>query len=71
MHLAKQGYVHRDVSSGNLIEYTSPDSTEPRGMLVDLEYAKEVAAPSSRHPDTITVCTHLPPFPLSSAPLSY
>jgi len=42
------GWVHRDISGGNILCY-SPNGSEPRGILSDLEYAK--------HVDDTTYCT--------------
>ncbi|TFK45764.1 hypothetical protein OE88DRAFT_1100184 [Heliocybe sulcata] len=41
------GWIHRDVSCGNLLWY----GAEKRGILSDLEYAKEFNPQRSRHPD--------------------
>jgi len=42
------GWVHRDISGGNILWY-SLNGSEPRGILSDLEYAK--------HIDDTTYCT--------------
>jgi hypothetical protein len=39
MFLAR--YVHRDISSGNLLYLRLPDGVSGRGILSDLEYAKD------------------------------
>lgn len=53
------GWVHRDVSSGNV--YWLQDRTMPnargRGLLADLEYAKkfQISAQGSSDPKTVRV----------------
>ncbi|KAG8948429.1 hypothetical protein FRC04_009799 [Tulasnella sp. 424] len=34
------GWVHRDISTGNIYAFTDPKSQSTRGILADLEYAK-------------------------------
>jgi serine/threonine protein kinase len=38
MYLA--GYIHRDISTGNLLLYAPDGEDSPRGLINDLEYAK-------------------------------
>ena len=40
MHEA--GWVHRDISVGNLYLYKDPVTRDTRGLIGDFEYAKEV-----------------------------
>ncbi|KAF8598808.1 hypothetical protein BDV93DRAFT_547205 [Ceratobasidium sp. AG-I] len=47
MHLA--GFNHRDVSAGNILFYQGPDDQEPRGIIMDLEYAKRYDNKSNCH----------------------
>ena len=42
LYLHEAGWVHRDISVGNLYLYTDPVSKEKRGLIGDLEYAKRV-----------------------------
>ncbi|KAJ3899953.1 hypothetical protein F5879DRAFT_460447 [Lentinula edodes] len=37
----RSGWVHRDISCGNVYYYTGPTEAEPRGLLGDLEYARK------------------------------
>ena len=39
----KAGWVHRDLSLGNLYLYIDPVSGEKRGLIGDFEFAKKVA----------------------------
>lgn len=48
--------MHRDVSAGNLIEYTDPQTKESRGILIDLEYAKEFRVSDDPRQQPRTVC---------------
>jgi Fungal protein kinase len=41
-------YIHRDVSSGNILLLRVPGE-QARGLLVDLEYAKDVTIQSTPH----------------------
>lgn len=52
-YLFGKNYVHRGISSGNMIQYETPDG-EKSGLLIDLEYAKKFddLVP---HPEGITV----------------
>ena len=34
------GWVHRDISIGNVYLYTDPETQEKKGMIGDFEYAK-------------------------------
>ncbi|KAG8712745.1 hypothetical protein FRC09_019505 [Ceratobasidium sp. 395] len=43
------GYVHRDVSSGNIILVPDGDGGGRRGVITDLEYTKEVSNQSDFH----------------------
>ena len=52
MHEA--GWVHRDISVGNLYLYKDPVTEETRGLIGDFEYAKEVGW-GGKH-DIRTVC---------------
>ncbi|KAJ3851160.1 hypothetical protein EV368DRAFT_65983 [Lentinula lateritia] len=36
----RSGWVHRDISCGNVYYYAGPHEAEPRGLLGDLEYAR-------------------------------
>ena len=36
----KAGWIHRDISPGNIYLYTDPITKEKRGLIGDLEYAK-------------------------------
>lgn len=36
------GWVHRDISPGNLYLYTNPVTGESRGLIGDFEFAKRV-----------------------------
>ena len=36
------GWVHRDISVGNLYLYKDPVTEETRGLIGDFEFAKEV-----------------------------
>ena len=48
------GWVHRDLSPANLYLYTDPDTGVKRGIIGDLEYAKQAGAGASS--DIRTVC---------------
>lgn len=52
-HMAKRGYVHRDVSAGNIIIYNG------RAKLADLEFAKEYGAGQSSYVRTVYVFSGL------------
>ncbi|KAL5639039.1 hypothetical protein ACGC1H_003423 [Rhizoctonia solani] len=43
------GYVHRDVSSGNILLVPASGSLGQRGVIMDLEYAKEIDDTSLPH----------------------
>ncbi|CAE6522655.1 unnamed protein product [Rhizoctonia solani] len=45
IHLS--GYVHRDVSSGNIMLVPASGALDRRGVIMDLEYAKEITDPSA------------------------
>ncbi|KAG8793263.1 hypothetical protein FRC12_003333 [Ceratobasidium sp. 428] len=45
----RAGYVHRDVSSGNIILVPDGDGGGRRGVIIDLEYTKEVSNQSDSH----------------------
>ncbi|CAE7174406.1 unnamed protein product [Rhizoctonia solani] len=45
MHLS--GYVHRDVSSGNILLVPPSGSFGQRGVIMDMEYAKRIDDPST------------------------
>ncbi|CAE7175721.1 unnamed protein product [Rhizoctonia solani] len=47
MHLC--GYVHRDVSSGNILLVPASGQLGERGVIMDLEYAKKIDATSAPH----------------------
>ena len=49
----KAGWVHRDLSAGNLYLYTDPVSGEKRGLVGDFEFAKRAGTGSD--PDGIIV----------------
>ena len=53
----KAGWVHRDISTGNLYLYTDPVSNVKRGLIGDFEYAKKVGLDGKR--DGRTVCNFL------------
>lgn len=38
----KAGWVHRNISPGNIYLYIDPVTEERRGLIGDLEYAKRV-----------------------------
>ncbi|PAV16415.1 hypothetical protein PNOK_0803500 [Pyrrhoderma noxium] len=57
LYLHEAGWVHRDISVGNLYPYTDPVSGEKRGLIGDLEYAKGVG--DGGKPDA---CTGTPDF---------
>ena len=40
----KAGWVHRDLSLGNLYLYIDPVSGEKRGLIGDFEFAKKVGS---------------------------
>ena len=40
----KAGWVHRDLSLGNLYLYIDPVSGEKRGLIGDYEFAKKVGS---------------------------
>ena len=40
----KAGWVHRDLSAGNLYLYTDPVTGEKRGLVGDLELAKRAGS---------------------------
>ena len=42
LRMHKAGWVHRDISTGNIYLYIDPVTGEKRGMLGDLEFAKKV-----------------------------
>ena len=42
LYLHEVGWVHRDISVGNLYLYTDPVNQEKRGLIGDLEYTKRV-----------------------------
>ncbi|KAF8608074.1 hypothetical protein BDV93DRAFT_551940 [Ceratobasidium sp. AG-I] len=42
---------HRDASAGNILYYHGPNDPEPRGIIMDLEYAKEHSINSKTHDD--------------------
>ena len=46
--------MHRDISTGNIYLYVDPVTSEKRGMLGDLEFAKKVGT-GSRY-DVRIVC---------------
>ncbi|KAJ1309334.1 hypothetical protein OPQ81_006114 [Rhizoctonia solani] len=43
------GYVHRDVSSGNILLVQSPGTSDQWGVIMDLEYAKETNDTKAPH----------------------
>ncbi|QRW08729.1 kinase domain protein [Ceratobasidium sp. AG-Ba] len=47
MHDAK--YVHRDVSSGNILLVSDENRAEKRGVIIDLEYAKSLNSDPDPH----------------------
>jgi serine/threonine protein kinase len=55
IHEAK--YVHRDVSSGNILLVLDSDGGK-RGIIIDLEYAKEIDSEYASH-GIKTVSMHL------------
>ncbi|KAH7320520.1 hypothetical protein B0J17DRAFT_710812 [Rhizoctonia solani] len=50
MHLS--GYVHRDVSSRNILLVPASSGFDTRGVIMDLEYAKEIEDTSAPHDET-------------------
>ena len=38
--ISKAGWIHRDISPGNLYLYNDPNTNEKRGLIGDFEYAK-------------------------------
>ena len=54
LYLHEAGWVHRDISVGNLYPYTDPVSRKKGGLIGDLEYAKGVG--DGGKPDACTVC---------------
>ena len=56
LYLHENGWVHRDISVGNLYLYTDPVSEEKRGLIGDFEYAKRVGGGK---PDVRTVCDQI------------
>ena len=57
LYLHENGWVHRDISVGNLYLYTDPVSEEKRGLIGDFEYAKRVG--EGGKPDVRTVCNQI------------
>ena len=57
LYLHENGWVHRDISVGNLYLYTDPVSEENRGLIGDFEYAKRVVGGGK--PDVRTVCDQI------------
>lgn len=45
--MAKRGYIHRDISAGNILIYNG------RAKLADLEFAKEYGAGQSSYVRTV------------------
>jgi Fungal protein kinase len=41
-------HIHRDVSSSNILLFRAPDG-RARGLLVDLEYAKDITNETAPH----------------------
>ena len=56
LYLHEAGWVHRDISVGNLYLYTDPVSEEKGGLIGDFEYAKRVGGGK---PDVRTVCDQI------------
>ena len=56
--LTQKGYVHRDISPGNIIFY------EGRVKLSDLEFAKQYESGASNHIRTVSGLTKYLVFPL-------
>ena len=57
LYLHEAGWVHRDISVGNLYLYTDPVSRKKRGLIGDFEYAKRVG--EGGKPDVRTVCNQI------------
>ena len=57
LYLHEAGWVHRDISVGNLYLYTDPVSRKKRGLVGDLEYAKKVG--EGGNIDACTVCDQI------------
>ena len=57
LYLHEAGWVHRDISVGNLYLYTDPVSRKKRGLVGDLEYAKKVGEGGKL--DACTVCDQI------------
>ena len=53
LYLHEAGWVHRDISVGNLYLYTDPVTRRKRGLIGDLEHAKRVG--EGGKPDVVTV----------------
>ena len=49
----KAGWVHRDISPGNLYLYIDPSTGEKRGLVGDLEFAKRVGSTGKRDGRTV------------------
>lgn len=54
----KAGWVHRDLSPGNLYLYTDPSTGEKRGLVGDLEFAKRVGTGAEGDGMVVSFYTH-------------
>ncbi|PAV16428.1 Pkinase domain-containing [Pyrrhoderma noxium] len=52
LYIHEAGWVHRDISVGNLYLYTDPVTRKKRGLIGDLEHAKRVG--EGGKPDVVT-----------------
>ena len=57
LYLHEAGWVHRDISVGNLYLYTDPVTRKKRGLVGDLENAKKVGDEGKS--DARTVCDQI------------